>query len=315
MGAKKLRPVRSVLWGVAQAQHGVVSRQQLLELGYSAKAIQWRIANGGLHPLWRGVYAIGRPAVTTHGRWLGAVLSCGPNAVLSHESAAALWMIRPLTGDRIDVSVPGSVTRWRLGIAVHRRPTLGATDVTRRHSIPVTTPVWTLIDLATRLDHRQLEKAINEADKRDLTNPEELRSVLGEMSPRPGVRALRGILDRRTFTLTDSELERKFLPIARRAGLSRPLTGQRVTGFKVDFYWPDLGLIVETDGLRYHRTPAQQAKDRLRDQSHAAAGLTPLRFTHAQVSFEPRQVQATLAAVTHRLRARPAGAKASRPKD
>jgi very-short-patch-repair endonuclease len=74
-----------------------------------------------------------------------------------------------------------------------------------------------------------------------------------------------------------------------------------VNGFVVDFYWPDLGLVVETDGLRYHRTPAQQARDRLRDQVHLAAGMTPLRFTHAQVRFEPEYVERILASVVCRL--------------
>jgi very-short-patch-repair endonuclease len=81
-----------------------------------------------------------------------------------------------------------------------------------------------------------------------------------------------------------------------------PQTGQYVNGFKVDFYWPELGLVVETDGLRYHRTPAHQAKDKVRDQAHLAAGLTPLRFTHDQVRFEPQHVRSTLAAVATRLR-------------
>ena len=105
------------------------------------------------------------------------------------------------------------------------------------------------------------------------------------------------LLDRNTFLLTDSELERRFIPIARRAGLREPFTGAIVSGFKVDFYWPDLGLVVETDGLRYHRTPAAQARDRLRDQAHAAAGITPLRFTHAQVRYEPGRVEEILRAV------------------
>ena len=65
----------------------------------------------------------------------------------------------------------------------------------------------------------------------------------------------------------------------------------------MDFFWPDLGLIVETDGLRYHRTPAQQARDRRRDQAHAASGLRPIRFTHARVRYEPAHVLNTLAAV------------------
>jgi very-short-patch-repair endonuclease len=119
----------------------------------------------------------------------------------------------------------------------------------------------------------------------------------------PGVAILRDTLDRRTFRLTDSELERRFLPLARQAGLPSPLTQQWVNGFRVDFYWPKLRLIVETDGLRYHRTPAQQAEDRLRDQVHAANGFTPLRFTRAQVRYEPGHVRETLAAVVERLRA------------
>ena len=114
------------------------------------------------------------------------------------------------------------------------------------------------------------------------------------------------MLDRRTLSLTDSELERRFLSIAREAGLPQPQTQHDVNGFTVDFYWPDLGLVVETDGLRYHRTPAAQARDRLRDQALTAAGLCCLRFTHAQVWYESGYVRATLVAVHRRLRkARP----------
>ena len=79
----------------------------------------------------------------------------------------------------------------------------------------------------------------------------------------------------------------------------------------VDFYWPELGLVVETDGLRYHRTPSQQARDRLRDQAHAAAGLTAIRFTHEQVCYESRHVRATLEAVARRLLTEPASARRS----
>jgi very-short-patch-repair endonuclease len=134
-------------------------------------------------------------------------------------------------------------------------------------------------------------------------HPETLRKALDHMRGRQGVAILRETLDRRTFVLTDSELERRFLPIARRAGLPAPETQRMVNGFRVDFYWPELGLIVETDGLRYHRTPAQQAADRVRDQAHAAAGLTPLRFTHAQVRYERRHVEETLRTICQRLRA------------
>jgi Protein of unknown function (DUF559) len=177
--------------------------------------------------------------------------------------------------------------------------------VTERSGIPVTTPICTLIDLATCLDPHSLEAAINEADKLDLVGPEQLHEALDYTPRRPGVGVMCKLLDHRTFVLTDSKLERYFIPIAPAAGLPKPLTRHRLNEYRPDFFWPELGLVVEADGLRYHRTPAEQAHDRLRDQTYTAAGLTPLRFTHAQVRFEPTYVQATLEAVARRLRARP----------
>jgi very-short-patch-repair endonuclease len=158
-----------------------------------------------------------------------------------------------------------------------------------------------LIDLATVLSKGQLEAAINEADKHELADPDELRSALDSMKRRPGVGVLRHLLDKATFTLTESELERLFLPIAHRAGLGRPRTQVRLHGFRADFLWSELKLIVETDGLRYHRTAAQQARDRERDQVLIAAGFTVLRFTHAQVRYEPRRIEDRLADVAERL--------------
>jgi len=105
------------------------------------------------------------------------------------------------------------------------------------------------------------------------------------------VKVLRKILDRRTFKLSDSDLEVLFRPIAIEAGLPSPLTKQVVNGFEVDFFWPDLGLVVETDGLRYHRTPATQARDARRDRAHVLAGMTPMRFTHYEINYERARVR------------------------
>jgi len=290
-----------------------MTRAQLLGLGMSSKAIENRIVLGRLHPIHRGVYAVGRPELTQRGLWMAAVLACGSAAVLSHESAAELWGIRGLSNrsmrgarDRtpsvIDVSVPGTTSRRRRGIRLHRRHELPPRDRTRRDRIPVTTPARTLIDLATQLDGERLEAAVNEADGLGLIDPETLRHAADERSVLHGVPALRKILDRRTFTLTDSELERRFLPLVRAAGLPAPLTQQQLNGFRVDFYWPELRLVVEADSLRYHRTPSQQARDRLRDQAHVEAGLTPLRFTHAQITFDASRVCAVLRAVAQRQR-------------
>jgi very-short-patch-repair endonuclease len=291
----------SRVWALAERQHDVVARRQLLALGMSSEAIQHRITRRRLHVVFRGVYAVGRPDVTREGRWMAAVLSCGDDAALSHRSAAALYGICGECSGLIDVSVPANTYRERGGIRIHRRIELD-THVTERDRIPVTVPATTLIDLSTSLDAVELESAINAADRLDLIDPETLRAVIDASPGRPGVAVLRDILDRRSFRLTDSDLERRFLRLCGRAGLPAPVTQEWLNGYRVDCYWPEIGLVVETDGLRYHRTAAQQATDRARDQAHIAAGLVVLRFTHGQVYYDPEAVINTLRKVAARLR-------------
>jgi very-short-patch-repair endonuclease len=146
---------------------------------------------------------------------------------------------------------------------------------------------------------------VNEADRLDLVDPETLRAALGDYRGQRGVARLRAVLDPRTFRRTRSGLERAFLRLVERAGLPVPRTREWVNGFEVDFFWPDLGLVVETDGLRYHRTAARQARDRRRDQAHTAVGMTQLRFTEDQIDFEVPHVIETLRAVACRLGATP----------
>lgn len=225
-------------WDLAARQHGVVARWQLSELGFTAGEIDRRVANGRLHVLWRGVYAVGRPDVTRRGRLMAAALACGPDAVLSHASAGELWEMAGRV-DPIDVSVLAGMHRRLPGIRVHRRVALSPTDVTSHDGIPVTSPVCTLIDMAASLRRPKLEAALIEADKLDLVTPEALQEGLDIAAGRRGVGALRKLSERLTLTLTDSELERRFLPIARAAGLSPPQSQAWLNGFRVDFYWED----------------------------------------------------------------------------
>jgi very-short-patch-repair endonuclease len=233
---------------------------------------------------------------------MAAVLACGEGAVLSHHSAATLWGIAAERRGQVDVSIRRRSDLRRIGIRVRCRVTLSPDNIGSRFNIPVTSPVQTLIDIATELPPRRLERAVNEADKHGLVDPETLRAALDHHAGEPGVCSLRNLLDRDTFVLSDDELEPLFRPIALRAGLPLPTTKQMVNGFEVDFYWPDLGLVVETDGFRYHRTPSAQARDALRDQTHTAAGLTRLRFSHHHVKFEPARVQAVLTRTAANLR-------------
>jgi very-short-patch-repair endonuclease len=161
----------------------------------------------------------------------------------------------------------------------------------------------TLIDLATCLPTGQLEAAINEADHLDRIDPEGLRHEVDLLSPRRGCRRLRHLLDIATLSMTTTALERLFRPLAAEAGLSPPQTQVPIGGNRVDFYWADLDLVVETDGLRYHRTAFKQGADRKRDNAQANLGLMTLRFTHGQVRDEPAYVKAELRTAARRLQA------------
>ena len=278
-------------------------------------AIKHRVRRGRLRRVWRGVYAVGRRNLSREGWWMAAVLACGDDALLSHSSAAQLWGMLPYQQQPIHVSVPRRIDRRRRGILVHRRRDLGAEDGRTHEGIPVTNPALTLVDLAATSSDKALERAINEADKADLIGPDALRAALRAIR-RPGAGRLRRLLDRPTFVLTDSELERLFVPIAIAAGLPVPETQVTLHGHRVDFFFREHGLVVETDGLRYHRTPTQQSRDRIRDQAHTAAGLTVLRFTHAQVRHEPAYVEDTLARTAtarDRVAARARGARRRPP--
>jgi hypothetical protein len=281
-----------------------VARRQLLAIGFSSRSIEHRCSTGRLHAVARGVYAVGWPGLDRRRRWMAAVLCCGDGAALSHRSAAALLGIGAELPGRIDLSVARRCELRRPGLLIRGRPSLGPGDLGVSDGIPVTSPARTLVDLATELDVVAVERAVNDADKRDLIDPETLRTVLDAHAGEPGVRCLRELLDRLTFRLSDSDLEIYFRPIAKAAKLPPPLSKRFVNGFEVDFLWPDLGLVVETDGLRYHRTPSAQKRDALRDRAHVIAGMAPLRFTHYEVRFEPRKVRVDLAAAAKMLRAR-----------
>lgn len=288
----------SSVWELAATQDDVVTRPQLLALGLSDEAIKHRLRKGRLHPLWRGIYAVGSPHVSRRGIWRAAILACGDGAALSHANAAELHHIGPPAGCEIEVSVPSTSHPRNKGIKVYRRRSF---EITTRHGIPVTTVACTIIDLAPRLTREEFEHMVGQADVAGILSPEKLRAEAAAVTNRPGAPRVIAMLDRRTFRLTRSKLERLFIPIAVRAGLPVPLTLQRVNGFEVDFCWPALKLIVETDGLRYHRTAAQQAEDNRRDQAHAAAGFLPLRFSHEQVAYEQPYVEAILRRVRQRL--------------
>jgi very-short-patch-repair endonuclease len=318
MASSRRKARSATAWDLASRQHGAVSRRQLLALGFSPGAIRHRVKSGRLALVHRGVYIVRTTKIEDRTRWSAAILACGEQALLSHRSAGAvLGLVEPRwpngSGVRpVEVRVsagrhpdhPGIRCHQTAQLAMASSPDAGCAGMVRHEGLPVTSPVLTLIDLATTLSRPRLERAVNTADRLALITPERLRSALAGWIGQPGAPALRSLLDADTFALTDSELERQFLAIAASAGLSKPRTGARLNGYKVDFFWPRLGLVVETDGLAYHRTAISQSRDLRRDQAHALAGLTCLRFSHSQVFRESADVRRTLSAVAERLAGR-----------
>jgi putative AbiEi antitoxin of type IV toxin-antitoxin system/uncharacterized protein DUF559/transcriptional regulator with AbiEi antitoxin domain of type IV toxin-antitoxin system len=266
------------LAALAARQHGVVGRQQLVELGFDRGTIARRVESGRLHRLYRGVYAVGHTIIPRQGRWLAAVMACGHGAALSHRSAASLWGIRHNAAARFDITVPHtSGVRSTSAIVVHRprRPV----ETTTHDSIPVTTPGQTLADLATALPRRALEKAVEMAEVR------KLHVAIPE--GHPGTQRLHDAAGRALPVTTDSPLEDAFLALCDDHGIPRPLVQPFVEGHRVDFCWPEDRLIVETDGYEHHGTRAAFGRDRAKDAQLTVRGWRVLRFTEPQVRGDP----------------------------
>ncbi len=222
------------------------------------------------------------------------VLQCGEEALLGQGSGAWLWGFAPRRDLRTEVNVPNTVRRHPHAVVVHRRQPKVMAESRRYRLIPVTSPALTLIDIADRLGAGGLETAVAKADSKNIVRVAQVRAAAEKHSRLPGAKLVRVTLDRRTFRVTQSELEKEFLRLVVAAGLPLPET-QIVKGTaRVDFIWAELGLVVEVDGLQFHRTPAQQNEDARRDHAHQLAGRTPMRFSHAQVFFEPGYVVETV---------------------
>ena len=270
---------------LAARQHGLVTRAQLLEAGLSGGAIDGRVKSRRLRPIHRGVYRVGAVMPPLAGA-MAAVLACGPSAVISHATAGWLWriLVRVPEGSAVDVTVPGKDRGRRPGIRAHRVGVLSPEDVAMIEGIPVTSAARTLIDLAAVAGSRGTELALARARRLELVTGRSLTAALDRSGVRRGVARIRRLLEREGGpALTRSEAERRLLALIRRAGLPVPEANVVVAGFELDFFWPGLGIAVEVDGFRFHKSRGSFESDRRRDLDLAAAGVHVIRITWRQV--------------------------------
>ena len=300
-----LRSGRGSDWAIAHLaamQHGVVGRGQLIGLGVSGQAIAWRLKQGRLHRVHRGVYLVGHTVAPEKAMEMAAVLACGDFALISHRNAAALWrMVAARPGDLIDVTITSGGHRERPGIRVHRSTTIAPRDIRKLERIPLTSPARTALDLATVATPRILEQAISEAESRQLVRRSELRALLDRAANVPGSAALRAVLDQeRGPALTRSQAEERLLHLIRAAKLPGPSVNAKLAGFEVDFVWPDQKLVVEVDGYRFHSSRAAFERDRRRDARLGDLDFRVIRVTWRQLVDEPHAVVARIAAALAR---------------
>lgn len=292
---------------LAGRQHGVVARRQLRELGFGDSTIDSRLRRGALLALHRGVYAVGHRKLTIQGRWMAAVLACGPGAVLSHRSAGQHWALVPRSRSIPEVTRPRGF-KGRPGIRAHRS-TLPPDEVEVLDGIPVTSASRTLFDMAAVLGPSQLEQALNEAEVRQLTSHLSVPDLLRRHPGLRGAATLRAVLDEGLHGITRRELERRFAALLDRHRLPRPRRNVHVAVrgrfYEVDCLWRRQRVVVELDGRAVHGTKRAFETDRERDRILLAEGWRPMRVTWRQLRDEPELIVSDLRSLLETARSAP----------
>lgn len=279
---------------LARAQHGAVARWQLPRHDIPASTLHSWLRVRQLERRGYAVYEV--PGLSGPRLPLAVtVLGLGPHAVASHEAAGGVQGIVVDRAPMADVSVSAGHPRQRPNVVIHR-VRLTARERTVCDGIPVTAPARTLLDLASRLTGRSIERAVARAFRLELTTPEERGSVVAQYPGRPGTASLAAMLAKEASpAFVRSEAEERFLTIVRESELPEPRVNARIQGCEVDFLWPVARLVAEIDGMTWHSSRAAQIRDRERDSRLIAAGYGVLRFTWADLTARPTVVVARVA--------------------
>jgi very-short-patch-repair endonuclease len=272
----------------------VVSRKQLYDLGYTRSSITRRVEKRRLHRVQRGVYAVGHKRLTAQGRWMAAVLACGPGAILSYADAAALHDLRRIGGGKIDVTAP---SRHKLpGIRAHYVRTLHLQDATTLGGIPVTTLARTYLDLAEILSHGRLVDVLEAGQRQNKLDVSALHAVIARNLGRHGTHPLREAIAELAEEppLIQSPLEQAFRELVRDYRLPQPQFNVYVEGELVDAVWWEQRLVAEVDGWNFHRSKRSFANDRRRDRKLVKARFRAVRYTGDEVLSELEAVAGEL---------------------
>jgi very-short-patch-repair endonuclease len=282
------------LAALASRQHGVVSVQQLWELGYSRAAVARAVSVGRLHSIDRSVYAVGHTNLSRHGWCLAAVFAGGPGAILSHHSAAWLHGLARWGPEPFHVTGPVA-RRPRLPVRIHRARRLEPQDRMLIDRVPVSAVPRTLLDLAALVRFEHLERLVERSEELEVLDLRNLQALLDRTVGHHGHKRLRRALDLyRPTSFTRSSIEKRFLELCREASLPQPRTNYVVEGFELDCYWPEFRFGVELDIYETHGTRAAFERDRLRQEDLLLGGIETTRVTGPRLEREPQRVIARI---------------------
>lgn len=296
------RSVDTAIARLAAKQFGVFSRTQAMSLGATRSMIRHRVQTGRWETIAPDVFRPGGAPTTWRQLAMAAVLAWGEGAVLSHRAAAALWRLAGCEPGVVEVTVPRRRKREQAPGVVHRgvvRPD----EVTTAYGITVTTVERTLLDLATVVGADVLEDATDDAIRRGRTSLRKLRAYAERSGNRPGVQALRAIVDARDprAAVPASVFESKLRRELRRAGYAEPVSQfpvERADGRHayIDFAYPDAMVAIEADSYAHHSGRRDWEHDRARRNELTVLGWKVIHITWRELQRRPAAVMATIAA-------------------
>jgi hypothetical protein len=286
---------------VAATQLGNITRRQLLQLGLSRQAIEYRLKIGRLHRLYRGVYAVGRPPTDPLQWAAAAVLACGDRAMLSHGSAMTLWGLWQRWDAPFQLTVVGD--RRLKGVRIHRVTNLLNRDVRTHNRIRTTSPARTALDMAPSLGRKSLTRAVNNARLKKILTLDALRDVADRFPRHPGARHIRALSQVKGGP-TRSGGEDDFPGFCKRYGLPEPIMSTQVAGHEVDALFPEEKLIVELDSWPFHWSEQSFEDDRDRDADTLEADHETVRVTGERLKDRPQKEADRLKTILRRRRGR-----------
>ncbi|HET6831231.1 MAG TPA: type IV toxin-antitoxin system AbiEi family antitoxin domain-containing protein [Solirubrobacterales bacterium] len=285
---------------IGRRQHGVVARDQLIELGFSPRTIDSHITARRLRRIHEGVYALGPQPLSETGRQMAALLAIRPDPLLSHITSASRQGLMRSTAE-VHVSISTRIHRRMSGVTVHRPRRIDPEDRVRIDGFPMTSIPRTMLDLAQILPIPRVENVFEEADRRNLLDLDAVRDVMLRYRGHRGCRPLGRIVATYLSAPDANEgMERQFQLLLHEFGLPTPHMNVLVEGEIVDCWWPEARFVVELDSEGWHKTWRAHERDRKRDAILLRAGISTLRITYWRLHHERDEVARDVAAALGR---------------